>query len=568
MHECVVFLFYEATLFSKFDCIVFVFLCFSLLFWEQFKILVAQKFEAEPEQLVLIFAGKIMKDTDTLKMHNIKDNLTVHLVIKSPTRTNEAPARAPADVRQTPFGLNQFGGLAGMEALGAGSNTFMDLQARMQNELLNNGDMLRSLMDNPLVQQMMNNPETMRQLITSNPQMQDLMQRNPEISHMLNNPDLLRQTMELARNPSMLQELMRSHDRAMSNLESVPGGYSALQRIYRDIQEPMMNAATESFGRNPFAGLVEGGGASAAGVNPQQGTENRNPLPNPWGGGTGNRTGSAGGAGGQSNNIGAGSNARSGDQPPNNVLNTPAMRSLLQQMADNPALMQNLLNAPYTRSMMESMSQDPDMASRLLGTSPLLANNPQLQDQVRQMMPQFMAQMQNPDVMNMLTNPEAINAILQIQQGMEQLRSAAPNLVGTLGIPPPPPGINSAATGTGGVVTPAADPASGDGGNTNNGSASNSTSPVAAVPNATTPGSAGTPTLAPGGGPNAQLFNDFMMRMLNGMSNNADTTQPPEVRYQSQLDQLASMGFANREANLQGKQKKWWARGSKRRSHW
>lgn len=484
---------------------------------------------------MLIFAGKIMKDTDTLKMHNIKDNLTVHLVIKAPTRNNEAPARAPADVRQTPFGLNQFGGLAGMEALGAGSNTFMDLQARMQNELLNNGDMLRSLMDNPLVQQMMNNPETMRQLITSNPQMQDLMQRNPEISHMLNNPDLLRQTMELARNPSMLQELMRSHDRAMSNLESVPGGYSAMQRIYRDIQEPMMNAATESFGRNPFAGLVEGGG-SGAGVNPQQGTENRNPLPNPWGGGgTNTTTNGTGGGSGAGNAAGTGN--RTGDLPPNNVLNTPAMRSLLQQMADNPAMMQNLLNAPYTRSMMETMSQDPEMASRLLSTSPLLSNNPALQEQVRQMMPQFMAQMQNPEVMNMLTNPDAMNAILQIQQGMEQLRSAAPGLVGTLGIPPPPPGVNSAS-----------DPASGDGTTT----ANNVSPPSGGGGNATTAGT-GVPNLAPGGGPNAQLFNDFMMRMLNGMSNNADSTQPPEVRYQSQLEQLAAMGFANREANLQGK---------------
>ncbi|KAH8421328.1 hypothetical protein KR009_001949 [Drosophila setifemur] len=502
---------------------------------KDFKILVAQKFEAEAEQLVLIFAGKIMKDTDTLKMHNIKDNLTVHLVIKAPTRSNETPARAPADVRQTPFGLNQFGGLAGMEALGAGSNTFMDLQARMQNELLNNGDMLRSLMDNPLVQQMMNNPETMRQLITSNPQMQDLMQRNPEISHMLNNPDLLRQTMELARNPSMLQELMRSHDRAMSNLESVPGGYSALQRIYRDIQEPMMNAATESFGRNPFAGLVEGGGA-AAGVNPQQGTENRNPLPNPWGALGANATNGTGN-GATAGNGGLGN--RTGDLPPNNVLNTPAMRSLLQQMADNPAMMQNLLNAPYTRSMMESMSQDPDMASRLLNSSPLLSNNPALQDQVRQMMPQFMAQMQNPEVMNMLTNPDAMNAILQIQQGMEQLRSAAPGLVGTLGIPPPPPGVNSAT-----------DPASGDGGI----SASANNIPSPTLGNAANPAAAaaaGMPNLAPGGGPNAQLFNDFMMRMLNGMSNNTDSTQPPEVRYQSQLEQLAAMGFANREANLQ-----------------
>lgn len=106
-----------------------------------------------------------------------------------------------------------------------------------------------------------------RSLLQSNPSMQDLMQRNPEISHMLNNPDLLRQTMELARNPSMLQELMRSHDRALSNLESVPGGYSALQRIYRDIQEPMMNAATESFAGNPFTGLID----NSTGTNPQQG---------------------------------------------------------------------------------------------------------------------------------------------------------------------------------------------------------------------------------------------------------------------------------------------------------
>ena len=49
------------------------------------------------------------------------------------------------------------------------------------------------------------------------------MERNPEINHMLNNPDILRQTMEIARNPAMMQELMRNQDRAMSNLESIPG---------------------------------------------------------------------------------------------------------------------------------------------------------------------------------------------------------------------------------------------------------------------------------------------------------------------------------------------------------
>lgn len=37
------------------------------------------------------------------------------------------------------------------------------------------------------------------------------------------------------------------------------------------------------------------------------------------------------------------------------------------------------------------------------------------------------------------------------------------------------------------------------------------------------------------------------MSLQNGAGN-----QPPEERYRTQLDQLTSMGFLNREANLQG----------------
>lgn len=85
---------------------------------------------------------------------------------------------------------------------------------------------------------------------------------------MLNNPDLLRQSMEIARNPAMMQEMVRNYDRAISNLESVPGGMNHLQRIFRDIQEPIMDAASsigsslsgnQSNGnseQNPFANLA------------------------------------------------------------------------------------------------------------------------------------------------------------------------------------------------------------------------------------------------------------------------------------------------------------------------
>ena len=54
----------------------------------------------------------------------------------------------------------------------------------------------------------------------------------------------------------MMQEMMRNQDRALSNLESIPGGYNALRRMYTDIQEPMFSAAREQVG--PGAGPWEG----------------------------------------------------------------------------------------------------------------------------------------------------------------------------------------------------------------------------------------------------------------------------------------------------------------------
>lgn len=37
---------------------------------------------------------------------------------------------------------------------------------------------------------------------------------------MLNDPDLIRQTLEMVRNPTMFQEMMRNHDRAVRNLQA------------------------------------------------------------------------------------------------------------------------------------------------------------------------------------------------------------------------------------------------------------------------------------------------------------------------------------------------------------
>ncbi|XP_051498801.1 ubiquilin-1 isoform X3 [Apus apus] len=483
----------------------------------QFKEEISKRFKSHTDQLVLIFAGKILKDQDTLTQHGIHDGLTVHLVIKTQNRSQDHPTQqanttgstattstsssstsTPASTNSNPFGLGGLGGLAGLSSLGLNTSNFSELQSQMQRQLMSNPEMMVQIMENPFVQSMLSNPDLMRQLIMANPQMQQLIQRNPEISHMLNNPDIMRQTLELARNPAMMQEMMRNQDRALSNLESIPGGYNALRRMYTDIQEPMLNAAQEQFGGNPFASLVSN--ASPGGDSQPSRTENRDPLPNPWAPQSSSQTATSTSTSGENDGSSSAGNSTSGSSGqsstvPNlgpgvgaGMFNTPGMQSLLQQITENPQLMQNMLSAPYMRSMMQSLSQNPDLA----------------------------VQMQNPDTLSAMSNPRAMQALLQIQQGLQTLATEAPGLI---------PGFSPGVGGLGSTGAP-----------------TGSTIP-SSVPSENTSPASGTAE------PGHQQFVQQMLQALAGA--NTQQLQNPEIRFQQQLEQLSAMGFLNREANLQ-----------------
>ncbi|KAM9261913.1 ubiquilin-1 isoform 5-T5 [Morus bassanus] len=483
----------------------------------EFKEEISKRFKSHIDQLVLIFAGKILRDQDTLTQHGIHDGLTVHLVIKTQNRLQDHPAQqanttgstaststsssstsTPASTNSNPFGLGGLGGLAGLSSLGLNTSNFSELQSQMQRQLMSNPEMMVQIMENPFVQSMLSNPDLMRQLIMANPQMQQLIQRNPEISHMLNNPDIMRQTLELARNPAMMQEMMRNQDRALSNLESIPGGYNALRRMYTDIQEPMLNAAQEQFGGNPFASLVSN--ASTGGDSQPSRTENRDPLPNPWAPQSSSQTSttstsSSGESGGSSSagNSTSGSTGQSSTVPnlgPGlgaGMFNTPGMQSLLQQITENPQLMQNMLSAPYMRSMMQSLSQNPDLA----------------------------VQMQNPDTLSAMSNPRAMQALLQIQQGLQTLATEAPGLI---------PGFNPALGGLGSTGVPTG---------------------------STVPSSVPSENASPASGIAEPGHQQFVQQMLQALAGANAQLQNPEVRFQQQLEQLSAMGFLNHEANLQ-----------------
>ncbi|XP_048583313.1 ubiquilin-1 isoform X2 [Nematostella vectensis] len=538
---------------------------------KEFKEMISEKFGAPVPQLCLIFAGRILKDHDTLASSAIKDGLTVHLVIKSENRGQQQAASHASQTPSPPTALSpsvplptgtpnplDLAGLGGLGAMGQSGN-LQEMTQQLQQQMMSNPDTMRQILDNPIVQSMMSNPELMRNMILSNPQMQQLVERNPEISHILNNPDLMRQTMEMARNPSVMQEMMRNQDRALSNLESLPGGFNALQRMYTDIQEPMMNAAQEQMQQmhgNPFSALFGQGGATTGSStpatntnstsnNPQLGTENLSPLPNPWAPPAARQSTPPAAtttpqAGAPSTTTTPTATTGSTTPPPANPLmsgmfQAPAMQNLMQQMSSNPQMLQQMMQAPYMQQMMQQMVSNPDLMSNILRTNPMFQGNPQLAEQVSSRLPEFMAQMQNPAFQQSMANPRVLQAMMQIQQGMQQLQAEAPGLVqgGGLGIPP----FGMSTTTSGSTSNSAVSTTSTAGSNTT-----------------TTPSSGSTPgNPNPMIGSNPDQMAQLMAQMMSVMSSQGQhpAGQSPEVRFRTQLEQLAAMGFVDQQRNIQ-----------------
>lgn len=434
----------------------------------------------------------------------------------------------------------------------------------MRDQMMQNPEMLRQALDNPMVQSIMSNPDIMRSMLTQNPQMQQIMERNPEIGHLLNNPDMMRQTMEMIRNPAMMDEMMRNQDRALSNLESIPGGFNALRRMYTDVQEPMMNAADEQIrsrfgGPNPPAGTP----GTAQPENPQRGQENTDALPNPWGGGsqpastrpsTGttpaanpfslfsslNATGTAASTGGSTGTTGSTTTSSTGGTGGTGggmggMFGSPAMQNLMSQMTSNPDAMQSMTQSPFMQQMMQQVMSNPSMMTSMLQNHPSMAGNPQLAEQLTQNMPQIMDRLQDPAVMSSLTNPRVMEAMQQIQQGFATLQREAPELLPMFG-GGMPAGLSGAMPTTAPASTPTTNSSPSTGGST------------------TAPAAGGLPA----NNPLSQMFMNMMQNPAAGGLGGLGGRIPPEganvsaeERFRVQLDQLAGMGFLDRAANIQ-----------------
>lgn len=481
----------------------------------------------------LIFRGHVLKDDWTLQRvkeaHGLEDGHTMHVVRSgratpsqsaasqttvqnqprqngsgSTASTGSTPSTTPFPAADLGAGNNNmfarqnagtgntgdnpsnmyspFMGMAGRG--GAGGDSGLPDMAEMQRMLMQNPDQMQAMLNNPIMDSFMNNPELARTLIMANPQMRELIDRNPEIAHVLNDSSTFRQMMQMARNPSLMNEMMRNTDRQMANIEMMPGGFDALRRMHENIQAPLMDAAAGGFGSMASNGSADRGQNEArnradAGddnpftslFQPQNNTPSNAPMPNPWAPNRGMpatrpspSTGIDGTRGSDAPTTAAGipsdnvfaslfQNANPSGNNNSNVDGSapdgaaagfgmggfpgmPGMPGMANMSQDQ---MYQMLENPMVQSMMESILSNPGTVDMMI------ASNPQLQAMVAA----------NPAMANMLRDPAMMRAFLNpsFMRAMLQLRDATGTGSAGTGQTPPPGGNASTATTVPGQAT-------------------------------------------------------------------------------------------------------------------
>lgn len=174
---------------------------------------------APTDQMKLIFKGKILKaDDDKMSDLKVTEGSALHLIINKPqgesqansqptnnTQTNtQAPTNPTANAN--PFNTtgnaqpgfnnaNPFGGMGGSGGFGGFDMNSMGGMGGMGGLGGMNPQMAQQMMQNPqfraMAQNLLANPEALRNMISSNPMLSQMAQNNPQLQAMLDNPQMM-----------------------------------------------------------------------------------------------------------------------------------------------------------------------------------------------------------------------------------------------------------------------------------------------------------------------------------------------------------------------------------------
>ncbi|KAH0792371.1 ubiquilin-1-like protein [Histomonas meleagridis] len=171
-----------------------------------------------PDDCILIYQGAILVDVRTLQSYNIQTNSTLYVTYKQkedkPTKDNHKKT----DLKASPQGI--FGELK-------------------------NSPMMKSM-----IEYFQNNPQIYMDILKSNPEFQKIAESNPQIQHALNDPDMLKEQLGSLLNPDAGNENAHTFDRMMDLVESLPGGFQALNHTINEF-DPVLDGLQNQLSLSP-----------------------------------------------------------------------------------------------------------------------------------------------------------------------------------------------------------------------------------------------------------------------------------------------------------------------------
>ncbi|XP_044522927.1 ubiquilin-1-like [Gracilinanus agilis] len=462
----------------------------------EFKEQISKRLNYDVNRLVLIFTGKILRDQDTLNQRGVLDGTTVHLVVRYRfpgfTRSCHTPA-TPASPPMSGTHPTSNQPLPGSNIPGSSpSSVASGLLARLGRIARGSPDLADFL--GHLTQLLMAVPEAVVQFL-DDPSIQGLLGENPSSTNpspgtgpgrLIGQPQqappahTAETVPEALRSPALLRELLmlRADERGLGALKAVPGGDNALRQVYADIQQLMLTVPASS----PRAK----GPTSLSGPSTNSSTAGTLRLGNVWPGTQGRVLGNS-----------SRGNSYSSSMPNLFMGLGPGSHDVTPNVGKDSLPGPSLPSTAALRNALHALHQNPALLHQLTTGSPLRPRLP---------------------LLPILTNPRALQAWLQIEQGLQTLSMEVP-------------GLGPCLRGSG-------RPSGGHG----VGMAGGSNARV----------STQQPTLA-------------VLQLLQSLAHASPTTlqtsppppppqrspPPAEGRFQQELDQLKAMGFTNRDANLQ-----------------
>lgn len=356
----------------------------------------------------LIYKGRILEDNKTLEECGITISKSTVFLVKSGA---SGEAKQPASDTGVSTASSATAGLASapastpMEASPTSpaftshtTPTGNNWMSMMQQQSPPNPEQLQNMMSSPLMQNLLDNPEMLSRLMQSqmdsNPAMARMLEDNPALQHILNDPSALQQAAEWMRNPSALQNALRSQDLQLSQLENMPGGFAALSNLYRNMQVPLEESMQAD--APPTRRTDHSSNEGAAGT----------AMPNPWS---------------SSNNAFSSSSTSPASQPNNSWASmimdqeAPTMASRQNALGLPPAgspehmemALQMLDNPFFSEMMQQAVRENPDAFRQMLEQQDptfraMFANNPEAANQMVQTM----------------MDPNMIRQMIHLQQSM------------------------------------------------------------------------------------------------------------------------------------------------------